>query len=244
MIFTIKSACFRSWDSGRSLRHWELKSSSVSAGLKGSHFRRFGWSQDDGRTQGPTANRLDVDPVHNEIFVADGDRIRVYPRESNGDIPPIRIIEGRDTQLKKANSIAVDPVNNVFVVGLNKHEGDADGALLIFNRTDSGNAKPKVIRGPKSEIIRINALRVYPPRKLIVAAMPGIQDQMEPEHSFLGVWSYDDNGDIPSRWKIPIGLVTTLKKVFGAALNPKNKEVIISDMRLNGVLTFSVPEIF
>jgi len=37
---------------------------------------------------------------------------------------------------------------------------------------------------------------------------------------------------------------TTLKKPFGVVLNPKNKEVIISDMRLNGVLTFSVPEIF
>jgi len=37
---------------------------------------------------------------------------------------------------------------------------------------------------------------------------------------------------------------TTLKKPFGVVLHPKNKEVIISNMRLNGVLTFSVPEIF
>jgi hypothetical protein len=66
---------------------------------------------------------------------------------------------------------------------------------------------------------------------------------MEPEGAFLGVWSYDDNGDVPPRWKLPVGPRTTLKKPFGGVLNPKDKEVIISDMRLNGVLLCSVPEI-
>ncbi len=198
--------------------------------------------------QGPNspggANRLDVDPIHDEIFVPDGNRIRVYPRLANGNVAPIRIIQGPDTQLRNAQSIAVDPINNVLVVGLNKQNDDPDGALLVFNRTDSGNAKPKVIRGPKSGIIRINQLQVYPARKLIVAAMPGLIHQMEPDSSFLGIWSYDDIGDTPPRWKIPTTARTTLKKVFGVTLNPKNKEIIIADMRLNGVLTFSVPEIF
>ena len=116
---------------------------------------------------------------------------------------------------------------------------------MIFNRTDSGNVKPKaVIKGPKSGIIRINQMAVYPPKRLIVAAMPGLVDMMEPHDAFLGVWTYDDNGDIPPKWKIPVGPRTTLKKPFGVVLNPKNKEIIISDMRQNGVLTFSVPEIF
>ena len=105
--------------------------------------------------------------------------------------------------------------------------------------------KPKaVIRGPKSGIVRINQMAVYPAKKLIVAAMPGLEEMMEPPNAFLGVWTYDDNGDVPPKWRIPIGPKTTLKKPFGVTLNPKNKEVIISDMRLNGVLTFSVPEIF
>ena len=193
------------------------------------------------------SNRLDVDAVHDEIFLSDDDQIRVYPREANGNVGPIRIIQGPDTQLNFANSIAVDPINNILVVGLNKRwPSDRDnGALLIFNRTDSGNVKPRaVIRGPKSGIIRINQLQVYPPRKLIVAAMPGQQDMMEPDRSFLGIWSYDDNGDVPPKWEIPASPRTTLKKVFSVTLNPKNKEVIIADMRLNGVLTFSVPEIF
>jgi hypothetical protein len=191
-----------------------------------------------------SANRLDVDAVHDEIFVPDGNRIRVYPRTANGNVAPIRVIEGPDTQLRNAQSVAVDPVNNLLVIGLNKQNEDPDGALLIFNRTDSGNAKPRAIRGPKSGIIRINQMTVYPPKKLIIATMPGLIDQMEPDKSFLGIWSYEDSGDIAPKYMIPVSNRTTLKKVFGVALNPKNKEIIIADMRLNGVLTFSVPEIF
>lgn len=191
--------------------------------------------------QGPKSqaggDRLDVDPIHDEIFVPQGNRIVVYPRKANGDVPPIRIIQGPDTQLQTC-SLAVDPINNVLVV--------ASGAgLQIFNRTDSGNVKPRaVIRGPKTGIVRINQMAVYPPRKLIVATMPGPYPEMEPEGAFLGIWSYDDNGDVPPKWKLPVGPRTTLKKPFGVVLNPKHREVIISDMRRNGVLTFFVPEIF
>src|SRR5213592_2209224 len=190
-------------------------------------------------------SRLDVDPVHDEMFVPDARRIRVYPRGANGDVVPIRIIEGPDTQLTRAESLSVDPINNILVVGFNKQGSEPDGAILIFNRTDNGNVKPRgVIRGPKSGIIRINQMAVYPSKKLIVATMPGLEDLMEPPDAFLGIWSYDDNGDVPPKWKISIGPRTTLKKPFGVTLNPKNKEIIISDMRLNSVLTFSVPEIF
>jgi len=199
-----------------------------------------------GPKTGETASRLDVDPIHNEIFVPSGNRIRVYPREANGDVAPIRIIEGPDTQLKEADSLAIDPINNIIVVSSSQSSNDPENAkILIFNRTDSGNVKPRaMIRGPKSGIIRINQIAVYPPRKLIVAAMPGLVDLMEPPNAFLGVWSYDDNGDAAPRFKIPVSPKTTLKKPFGVVLNPKNKEVVISDMRMNGVLTFSVPEIF
>ena len=35
-----------------------------------------------------------------------------------------------------------------------------------------------------------------------------------------------------------------MKKPRGVAFDPKHKEVIVSDMRLNAVLTFYFPEIF
>jgi hypothetical protein len=210
---------------------------------------------------GQIGSRVDVDPINNEIYVPTNTSIRVFPRGVNGDAAPIRIIEGPDTLLKSAQSVAVDPINNIIAVGLNSNfgseragrpnrsgeagESQATGGILIFNRTATGNAKPiGVIRGPNSGIIRINQIQVYPQRKLIIAAQPGIIDQMEPPGAFLGVWSESDNGDIPPLWKLPVGERTKLKKPFGVVLNPKNKEVIVSDMRNQGVLVFSVPEIF
>ena len=115
----------------------------------------------------------------------------------------------------------------------------------MFNRTDQGNVKPKAaIRGEKSRIVRINQMQVWPQRKEIVVAMPGIIDKMEPPDAFVGVWSYDDNGDVPPKFEIPIGQVTKMKKPFGVVLDPKHKELIVSDMRNQGILSFSVPEIF
>ena len=209
-----------------------------------------------GPQTGSIGSRLDVDPIHDEIFTYTSTSIKVYPREANGDAAPIRVIEGPDTQLEAVYGIAVDPINDVLVIGLNSGFGtyraglgdsrDPErGAILVFNRTDSGNVTPRaVIRGPKSGIIRINQMQVYPQRKLIVVAMPGIRDQMEPEGAFVGVWSIDDNGDVPPMWKIPANPATMLKKPFGVVLNPADQEVIVSDMRNQGVLVFSVPEIF
>ena len=204
-----------------------------------------------GPKTGDIGSRLDVDPIHNEIFTYTNNSIVVYPREANGDVAPIRILKGPDTQLRSVYSLAVDPVNDTLVVGLNSGfggeiESDREiGAILVFGRTDQGNMKPRgVIRGPKSGIIRINQMQVYPQQKLIVVAMPGVRDQMEPKGAFIGVWRYDDNGDVPPVWKIPAEEKTSMKKPFGVVLNPKNKEVIVSDMRQQGILTYSVPEIF
>ena len=55
---------------------------------------------------------------------------------------------------------------------------------------------------------------------------------MEPEGTFVGVWSVNDNGDVPPRWAIG-GPQSTLKKPRGVALDPKNKELIVTAMRLN-----------
>ena len=204
------------------------------------------------QTQMSGSDRLEVDTVHNEIIVPNGDAILVFPRDANGDVAPLRTIKGSNTLLRQATSVVVDPVNNVLIVGLNSGESsqaqaprEPNGAILIFNRTDDGNVKPRaVIKGPKSGITRINQMAVYPPRKLVIAAQPGPIEQMEPEGAYVGIWSIDDNGDVPPRWKINAGPKSEMKKPRGVVLNPKNKELIIADMRLNAVLTYYFPEIF
>ncbi len=190
-------------------------------------------------------DRLEVDPVNNEILVPEGNRILVFSRTANGDVAPIRILEGPDTALVNAESVVVDPVRNLIVVGTQDRRAEAGGGgLLIFNRTDQGNTRPRaVIRGPRTGIIRINQMAIYPQKGWIIASMPGRGDQREPEGAFVGIWSIDDNGDVAPRWKIG-GPMSALKKPRGVAINPANKEIIVADMALNWVLTYYFPEIF
>ena len=191
-------------------------------------------------------DRLDVDPVHNEIFIVDGEKILVYPRLGNGNVAPIRVIEGPATQLDNDGTLAVDPVNNVIVVAQDTiTQGSTKMArILIFDRTANGNAKPRgMIGGPKTEIIRINQLQIVPGKGWIVAAQPGFIDMQTPEGVFIGIWSIHDNGDVPPRWKLG-GPNSVTVKPRGVAIDPKNKELLVADMRLNAVLTFYFPEIF
>jgi len=197
-------------------------------------------------TQLTEPQKLALDPVHNEIFVPLGDRILVFPRDGQGNVAPIRVIEGPDTQMS-ADNIAVDPVHNLVVVS-GSARGQTVGAhkeqVLIFNRTDQGNVKPRaIIRGPKSQILSAGMLTVYPPRELILMSVQAGDGEQASPANFVGVWSIHDNGDIPPRWTIG-GPNSVLRDVHAIALNPKNKEVIITDKFLNAVLTFSFPEIF
>ena len=89
------------------------------------------------------------------------------------------------------------------------------------------------------------ALRLVPASESCVlqGTQPGRPDREEPEGIYVGVWSIHDNGDISPRWKL-FGPKSTLKKPRGVVLDPKHKEMIIADMRLNSILTYYFPEIF
>jgi hypothetical protein len=80
-------------------------------------------------------------------------------------------------------------------------------------------------------------VEVYPPKGLIFASVGGRNGE------YVGVWNITDNGDVAPRWTIggPGGM---LRNIRGVALDPKNKEVIITDKDLNGILTYHFPEVF
>ena len=188
--------------------------------------------------------RLAVDPVHNEIFVPYSNRVLVFPRDGNGDVAPIRELQGPDTLLG-ASAVAVDPVHNLLiVVGDLPGEDPAAPRIFIFNRTDQGNVKPKaVIGGPNSGFLGLSGpFTVYPPRGWIIIGTRG-EGELVSDEAYVGVWSIEDNGDVPPRWKIggPNGI---LQMPRGVTLDPKNKNLIVSDKRLNAVMTFYFPEIF
>jgi hypothetical protein len=188
-------------------------------------------------TQMQTPDTLDIDPVHNEIFVPDwGGTIHVYRRDAQGDAAPLRTLRAR------GNRVAVDPIHDVLVsAGSPIVDGKRQPALFIYNRTDQGDAAPRaIISGPKTGIIGTSQFQVYPEGGWIVATQVTDNGEPEPPGIFVGVWSISDNGDVPPRWKI----VNGIKKPRGVVINPKHKEIIVADMTLNSVLTYSLPEMF
>jgi len=199
------------------------------------------------KTQLEAPDRLAVDAVHNEIFVPEG-KLLVYDRTANGNVAPIRVIEGPDTRIN-ASAVAVDPINNLVIVAGGGGFGGAGGGgggrggtrFLIFDRTANGNVKPKmVISGPRS---LGGPFTVYPPKKLIIASNRPTGGELSGPDSYLGIWSYEKDGDHPPLWRIggPNGV---LEMPRGVALDVKNKSIIMSDKRLNSVLTFSFPDMF
>ncbi len=86
-------------------------------------------------------------------------------------------------------------------------------------------------------------IQVYPPRGWIIIPQSTDWAAATPEGAFIGVWSIRDHGDVPARWKIG-GPKSTIERPRGVALNPRTKEIIVADMRLNSVLTYYFPEIF
>jgi DNA-binding beta-propeller fold protein YncE len=63
------------------------------------------------------------------------------------------------------------------------------------------------------------------------------------DQSFVGIWSVFDSGNVAPRWRLggPNGVIRNPR---GVAVDAKNKTVLVSDKYLNGVLTFSFPEMF
>lgn len=196
-------------------------------------------------------DQLDVDPIHNEIFVPmrnnEGGVIHVFDRGAIGNVAPIRKLGGPDSGIN-GGGVTVDPAHDLLLAG-------GQGGLKIFNRTDSGNVKPMriITGGPKSGTTGPGSPVMVPGTRMFVATTrkfgasvktvadtSNFQDPSEAQ-SFIGVWSIDDNGDVPPRWTIAHDI---LKEVRNLALDPKNKTVMVADKGLNAIMTFSFPEAF
>ena len=195
---------------------------------------------------------LDVDPIHDEIFVpmqGDGGEglVHVFDRKATGNVAPIRILGGPASGIG-GGGVTVDPEHNLLLA-------DGRDGLKIFNRTDSGNAKPlRVITGgPKSGTRGPSGPVMIPGTRMFVAtsrmlsgvdkatvATSNFQSAAEAQ-SFIGVWSIDDEGDVAPRWTIAHDI---LKEARNLAIDPKNKTVMIADKGLNAIMTFSFPEAF
>ena len=191
--------------------------------------------------QGPNTrleenDELAFDPVHGEVIVPTRQAILVFDRTANGDVAPKRIIAGPKTKINRARGIAVDPVNNIIAVGNREPIG-----ILIFNRTDQGDVEPRaIISGPKTGIYAPKGFTIIPERKELIATNEAraVQVTRKVGESFVGVWNYTDNGDVPPKAVIK-GAGTMLIAPRGAALDTAHHEIFVIDKVQNGVFAYN-----
>jgi DNA-binding beta-propeller fold protein YncE len=72
--------------------------------------------------------------------------ISIYPLDANGDAPPVRVIQGSNTQLNWPGIMSLDPDTGDLYVA-----NDLGHSILVFRGTDSGNVQPRrVIKGART----------------------------------------------------------------------------------------------
>ena len=213
--------------------------------------------------QGPATglvqpDTLYVDVAHDEMMVDSGDdSVLVFSRTATGNVVPIRKLGGPKTQIRNIYGLSVDSVRNLIVVANRVDLGgrESSDGILIFNRTDSGDVAPRgVIAGPRTGIIKIRQVVVDEERGQIFATIKNNFENYEvsderpspwnPDKTgFIGVWSVNDNGDVPPRGVIK-GPASGLIWPAGVAINPKNHEVYTIDSVSNALFMFHMPELF
>src|SRR5579885_3598683 len=134
-----------------------------------------------------TGGGIAVDPIHN-VLVTDGTLAR--PGGSGGRQGGEQAQAGQSS--RRGGSGDAESEYN-----------DSRNTILIFDRTAQGDVKPlRVIRGPHTGIKAIRQMQIYPKGGWIVIAQITNGGIPEPDGAFVGVWSINDDGDVPPRWKI------------------------------------------
>jgi hypothetical protein len=171
-------------------------------------------------------DRVAIDPVNNEILIGSRlHKILVFPREANGDVEPIRVLGGPDSEIGTNPPIRVDPVNNLLLVS-------GQSGILVFDRIASGNAKPKAVLRGAGPTGGSAQFEVY--NGMIIS----------PRGDNIYAWSLRDTAqNARPLWRIPAPLGPRASQL-GIVLDPPHKEVLVATGEGNQIRVFSVPELF
>ncbi len=145
--------------------------------------------------------------------------IRVYKASSNGDVPPIRTLQGNKTQLAWPMGITVDKERSELLVA-----NYASNSILIFPVTAEGDVAPaRFIGGPHTGIVGPVGVGLDTKRNEIWVANYG-------DHSAV-VFDRLASGDVAPKRIIrnaPEGTPTTgFTNAASAAYDPKRQEVLV-----------------
>jgi hypothetical protein len=188
-------------------------------------------------------DKMALDPVNGEIYIGvatNGGKgkgvILVFDRTATGDVAPKRVLGGPETGFdfpifRKGGDfphMAIDPKRNLLFVSVG-------GVISAFDRTASGNAKPKfVIKGPQTLLLGEGAVRITEAGWIVAGC----------ERTSVCAYNVNESGNVAPHWRVPVAKIAGVGLGGQLTLDPIHKELIVPNGGRNIVMTFSWPEIF
>ena len=144
-------------------------------------------------------------------------RLAVFARQANGQVAPLRVLEGQKTGISRSlHGIYVDIPNDEVVIPSN-----VAGAILIFGRTQSGNTPPRrMIQGSRTHLHSPQGVAVDNKHDELVVSN-------DTRQSIL-VFERAANGNVAPVREI-IGPKTGITNPQGIVVDPVHDEIILSD---------------
>jgi len=147
--------------------------------------------------------------------------ITVYSRKANGDVAPLRTIQGSNTQLNWPSGIYVDPISDQIVVA-----NTGGNSILFFDRTANGNVAPvRIIKGKATSLDN--------PTGIAIDIKNNELWVVNRDNYTVSVYPRTAKGDVaPLRIirSAPKGTVTVgFSGPSGVVYDPKRKEILVSN---------------
>ena len=194
--------------------------------------------------------------VRNEfsLSVQDGSNNAVvtYRREARGFDAPVRVLQGRETELADPHGIFVDDTNNEMIVTnwgswnppLGRYTSSSreridlpggqfwDPSITVFEATAQGNAKPlRKIQGPATQLNWPTGMDVDLVNNEIIVAN-------NIDNSVL-FFHRSDSGNVKP-FKVLKGVRTGINRPMGVAIDSKNNELWVANFGDHTALVFDL----
>ena len=144
-------------------------------------------------------------------------RLAVFARQANGQVAPLRILEGQKTGISRSfHGIYLDIPNDEVIMPSN-----VSAAILVFERTQSGNTPPKrVIQGPRTHLHSPQGVAVDNKHNELIVS----------NDTRLSILVFDRGakGDVAPVREI-VGPLTGIRSPQGIVVDPVHDEIILSD---------------
>ena len=144
-------------------------------------------------------------------------RLAVFARQANGQVAPLRVLEGQKTEISRSlHGIYVDIPNDEVIIPSN-----VAGAILVFGRTQSGNTPPRrKIQGSLTHLHSPQGVAVDDKHNELVVS----------NDTRLSILVFDRlaNGNVAPVREI-FGSNTLITTPEGIVVDPVHNEIILAD---------------